>query len=121
MSVGTARQPVTIAGTPDEQTWFEIFRLGVWPDFYPGVQFSRDAGALDQFFRQMVSNTGPYDAEVNVTAVAALFDKIGSGVLVTHSQSGALGWRAAIKNRNIKAVVSYEPGGDYVFPAKRPN
>jgi hypothetical protein len=38
------------------------------------------------------------------------------GVLVTHSQSGALGWRTAIKNRNIKAVASYEPGGDYVFP-----
>jgi pimeloyl-ACP methyl ester carboxylesterase len=53
---------------------------------------------------------------VNIKAVAALFDKIGPGVLVTHSQSGALGWRTAIKNRNIKAVVSYEPGGDYVFP-----
>ena len=47
--------------TPDDQLWFGIFRLGVWPDLYPGVQFSRDRGALDQFFRQMVPNTGPYD------------------------------------------------------------
>jgi hypothetical protein len=109
-------QPATIPATPDEQTWFGIFRLGVWPDLYPGVQFSRDSGALDQFFRQMVPNTGPYDVEVNTKAVAALFDKTGPGVLVTHSQSGALGWRTAIKNRNIKAVVSYEPGGDFVFP-----
>ncbi len=114
---GRTAQPTSIPVTPDEQTWFGIFRLGVWPDLYPGVQFSRDPGALDQFFRQMVPNTGPYDVEVNTNAVAALFDKIGPGVLITHSQSGALGWRTAIKNRNIKAVVSYEPGGDYVFPA----
>ena len=35
-------QPINIAATPDEQLWFGIFRLGAWPDFYPGVQFSRD-------------------------------------------------------------------------------
>ena len=109
-------EPITIPATPDEQLWFGIFRLGVWPDLYPGVQFSRETGALDQFFRQMAPNSGPYDAEVNASAVSALFDKIGSGVLITHSQSGALGWRTAIKNPKIKAVVSYEPGGDYVFP-----
>ncbi len=39
-----------------------------------------------------------------------------SGVLVTHSQSGALGWRTAIKNQNVRGIVSYEPGGDFVFP-----
>jgi hypothetical protein len=109
-------QPVTIPALPDEQTWFGIFRLGVWPNLYPGVQFSKDPGALDQFFRQMVPNTGPYDADVNTNAVAALFQKIGPGVLVTHSQSGALGWRTAIKSQNIKAIAAYEPGGDYVFP-----
>jgi pimeloyl-ACP methyl ester carboxylesterase len=109
-------QPVTIPATPDEQTWFGIFRLGVWPNLYPGVQFSKEPGALDQFFRQMVPNTGPYDADVNINAVAALFQKIGPGVLVTHSQSGALGWRTAIKSGNIKAIAAYEPGGDYVFP-----
>jgi len=109
-------QPVTIPPTPDEQLWFGIFRLGVWPNPYPGVQFSRDPGALDQFFRQMVPNTGPYDADVNTNAVAALFDRIGPGVLVTHSQSGGLGWRTLLKTKNIRAIVSYEPGGDFVFP-----
>lgn len=108
--------PVTIPATPDEQLWFGIFRLGVWPTLYPGVQFPRDSGALDQFFRQMVPNTGPYDVEANTNAVAALFDKIGPGILVTHSQSGTLGWRTAIKSRNVRAIVSFEPGGDFVFP-----
>jgi hypothetical protein len=49
-------------------------------------------------------------------AVAALFDKIGPGILVTHSHSGGFGWRTAIKNQNVRAIVSYEPGSGFVFP-----
>jgi hypothetical protein len=109
-------QPLNITATPDEQLWFGIFRLGAWPDFYPGVQFSHDPEALNQFFRQMVPNTGPYDAQVNIEAVSQLFDKIGSGILFTHSQSGGPGWRAAIKNTNVRAIVSFEPGFDFPFP-----
>jgi pimeloyl-ACP methyl ester carboxylesterase len=108
--------PVEIPATPDEQMWFGVFRLGIWPDFHPGVAFSKDARGLEQFFRQSVPNTGPYDVEVNTNSVSALFMKIGPGVLVTHSQSGTLGWRTAIKNPNVRAVVSFEPGGDFVFP-----
>ena len=109
-------QPIAITATPDEQLWFGIFRLGAWPNFYPGVQFSGDPEALNQFFRQMVPNTGPYDVQVNTEAVSALFTKIGPGILVTHSQSGGLGWRTAIKNRNVRAIVSFEPGFDFPFP-----
>ena len=109
-------QPVNLPVTPDEQLWFGIFRLGIWPNLFPDVQFSRDPEALDQFFRQMVPNTGPFDMEVNSDAISALFKRIGPGILVTHSQSGALGWRTAIKNRNVRAIVSYEPGGNFFFP-----
>jgi hypothetical protein len=108
-----------IPATPDEQLWFGIFRLGTWPDLYPDVQFSRDPAALNQFFRQMVPNTGPYDPQVMTSAAAALFDRIGDGILVTHSQSGTLGWRTAIKSQKVRAVVSFEPGGDYVFPEQQ--
>ena len=58
----------------------------------------------------MVPNAGPYDAQANIDAVSLLFDKIGRGILVTHSQSGGPGWRTAIKNNNVKAVVSFGPG-----------
>jgi quercetin dioxygenase-like cupin family protein len=109
-------QPAVIPATPDEQLWFGIFRLGAYPKFYPGVQFSREPEALNQFFRQMVPNTGPYDAQVNTDAVSALFDKIGPGILVTHSQSGGLGWRTAMKNANVRAIVSFEPAFDFPFP-----
>jgi pimeloyl-ACP methyl ester carboxylesterase len=109
-------EATTIAATPDEQLWFGIFRLGAWPKFYEGVQFSRDPEALNQFFRQMAPNTGPYDARVNIASVSELFNKIGKGILVTHSQSGGPGWQTAIRNDNIRAIVSFEPGGDFLFP-----
>ena len=109
-------QQISVTAAPDEQLWFGIFRLGAWPNLYPGVQFSHDPEAIDQFFRQMVPNTGPYDVQANTEAVSALFSKIGPGILVTHSQSGGLGWRTAIKNRNVRAIVSYEPGFDFPFP-----
>jgi pimeloyl-ACP methyl ester carboxylesterase len=109
-------EATTITATPDEQLWFGIFRLGAWPDFYEGVQFSKDPEALNQFFRQMLPNTGPYNANVNIAAVSELFNRIGKGILVTHSQSGGPGWRTAINNDNIRAIVSFEPGGDFLFP-----
>jgi hypothetical protein len=109
-------EPITLNPTPDEQLWFGIGRLGAWPDFYPGVQFSKDPKALEQLFRQMVPNTGPYNVELNITAVQELFNKIGEGILVTHSQSGGPGWRTAIRNSKIRAIVSFEPGGDFLFP-----
>lgn len=108
--------PATISPTPDEQQWFGTFRVGIWPDYFEGVQFSRDKETLNQYFRQMVPNIGPIDYEVNTNAISALFDKTGPAILVTHSHSGGMGWLTAIKNQNVKAIVSYEPGSGFVFP-----
>jgi hypothetical protein len=106
----------TISPTPDEQGWFGTFRVGIWPNYFEGVQFARDSATLNQYFRQMVPNIGPIDIKVNAEAVSALFDKIGDGILVTHSHSGGMGWRAAVKNPRVKAIVSYEPGSGFLFP-----
>lgn len=115
-NAGRSMVETTITPNPDEQFWFNVFRVGVWPEYFSGVQFSKDAETLNQYFRQITPDTGPIDIEVNVNAVSALYDKIGSGVLVTHSHSGGMGWLTAIKNQNIKAIVSYEPGSGFVFP-----
>jgi pimeloyl-ACP methyl ester carboxylesterase len=116
-NAGRSTLPITITPTPDEQTWFGVFRVGIWPDFFPGVQFPRDPESLNQYFRQMTPNTGPYDSKVISDAVAALFNKVGPGILVTHSQGGGPGWLTAIKSQNVRAVVSYEPAtGSFFFP-----
>ena len=106
----------TVSAAPDEQRWFNMFRVGTWPDYFPGVQFSRSPEALEQYFRAMTPDTGPIDMNVNSSAVSALFDKIGPAILVTHSHSGGMGWLAAMKNQKIRAVISYEPGSGFVFP-----
>lgn len=105
-----------IAATPDEQGWFTQFRVGVWPDFFPGVQFPKDEASLNQYFRQMTPNTGPFDLEVVSAGVAALHEKIGPSILVSHSQGGGVGWAAAMKTDKLKAIVSYEPGSNFPFP-----
>jgi hypothetical protein len=113
---GRSMVEATVKPTPDEQMWFNQFRVGVWPNYFDGVQFARDPETLNQYFRSMTPNTGPFDINVISDAVAALFAKIGQGILVTHSQSGGPGWLTAIKSQNVKAVVAFEPGSNFVFP-----
>ena len=115
-NAGRSTIPTTITPTPNEQTLFNIFRIGEWPSYFPDVRFARDPNTLDQFFRSLTPNTGPFDVEVTATAISALFDKIGPGILVTHSQSSEPGWRTAIKNSNVRAIVAFEPGGSFPFP-----
>lgn len=112
---GQATKPIQITATPDDQTWFTQFRIGQYPGFYNGVQFPKDSLSLDQFFRMMTPNTGSVDEATIVDAMSAVFDKSGDGILFTHSAGGAPGWKTAIKNEHVKAVVAYEPGG-FVFP-----
>lgn len=113
---GRSTVAASIAPTPDEQQWFGTFRIGIWPDYFEGVQFSHNSAALNQYFRSMTPSIGAIDVNVNAEAVSALFDKIGSAILVTHSHSGGMGWLTAIKNQNVKAIVSYEPGSGFLFP-----
>lgn len=111
-----------LAGTPlipdftsrlGDDLAFLSFRLGnQFPEFYSNTQFPEDG--LDQFLQQIV----PFlvdDPEVVTDGLAALLDKIGPAILVTHSQSGLFGWLTAIKSPNVKAIVSYEPV-QFVFP-----
>lgn len=115
-NAGRSMAEAKITPTPNDQFWFNVFRVGIWPDYFSGVQFSKDSEALNQYFRQMTPDIGPIDININVEAVSALFDEIGSGILVTHSHSGGMGWLAAVKNQHIKAIVSYEPGSGFIFP-----
>jgi hypothetical protein len=113
---GRSTEAVSITPIPDEQQWFGTFRIGIWPNYFEGVQFSHDSTALHQYFRAMTPNIGPININVNVDAISELFNKIGPAILVTHSHSGGMGWVTAIKNKNVKAIISYEPGSGFVFP-----
>ncbi len=71
-----------------------------------------------QYFRQVTPDTGTpgggatggdEGAAAATAAVAALFDAIGPAVLITHSASGILGWQTALRSRNVRAIIAYEP------------
>jgi pimeloyl-ACP methyl ester carboxylesterase len=113
---GKSTVEATIKPIADEQFWFTQFRLGNYPEFFPNSQFPKGEASLEQFYRQMTPNTGAFDANVVRDAVSHLFDKIGEGILITHSQGGGPGWYTAIKNDKVKAVVAYEPYSSFLFP-----
>lgn len=115
-NAGRSTVAASVAPTPDEQQWFGTFRVGIWPNYFEGVQFSKDSNTLNQYFRSMTPSLGSIDIPVMVDAASALFDKIGPAVLVTHSHSGGMGWLTAVRNPAVKAIASYEPGSGFLFP-----
>lgn len=112
---GQTTKPGQITATPDDQTWFTQFRIGLYPNFNEGVQFPKDSASLDQFYRMMTPNTGAVDEAAIVNAMSAVVDRSGDGILFTHSAGGSPGWKTAMKNDRVKAVVAIEPGG-FIFP-----
>ncbi|MBB2146855.1 alpha/beta fold hydrolase [Pedobacter sp. LMG 31464] len=114
-AAGQTTKPTQITSIPDDQTWFTQFRIGLYPNFNNGVQFPKDSLSMDNFFRMMTPNTGNVDEVTIVNAMSAVFDKSGEGILFTHSAGGSPGWKTAIKNNRVKAIVAIEPGG-FAFP-----
>lgn len=112
---GQTTKPVGISDKPDDQAWFTQFRIGRYPKFYDGVQFPKDNQSLENFFRMMTPNTGNIEETQVVDALSAVFNKSGDGIFFTHSAGGILGWKTAIKNNHVKAIVAIEPGG-FCFP-----
>jgi pimeloyl-ACP methyl ester carboxylesterase len=93
-------------------------RTKLWPQAelhtqWPGTGMAGDP-VFDQFFAQQYPSltSFPRQQELNRDAGAALLDKIGPAILVTHSQSGTFGWLVAdARPALVKAIVALEPSG----------
>lgn len=112
---GRSTVPAQISAKPDDQLWYNTFRIGVWPDAYENAQVPQDKASLDQFFRQMTPDTGAFDETAIADALAAVFEKIGDSVLVTHSAGGGPGWTTAMRSDKVRGVIALEPG-TFPFP-----
>ena len=69
---------------------------------------------FDQFYASQFPSIVDFtkQQEINRNALVALLDKIGPAVLLTHSQSGAMGWPVADSRPNlVKAIIAVEPSG----------
>ena len=97
-------------------------RSKMWPQAklhtqWPGTGVAGDP-AFDQFYAEQLPSIAdfPKQQELNRDAGAALLDKIGPAILLTHSQSGAMGWPIADARPNlVKAIVAVEPSGPPVY------
>ena len=92
--------------------------LGDWPQAklhtqWPGTGRKGDP-VFDAFYASQVESRAS-DIETQTltqNAGAALLDKIGPAILLTHSQSGLLGWVIAeVRPQLVKAIVALEPSG----------
>ncbi len=92
--------------------------LGSWPQAkkhsqWPGTGKQGDP-VFDAFYATQVQSLAS-DSETQTLAQkagAALLDRIGPAVLLTHSQSGLLGWVIAEARPSlVKAILAIEPSG----------
>ena len=114
---GKATESYTIEAKAQEQDQvFDVFRLGIWPDYFDNVQFERSEETFDQFCRQCTPNTADWDLDIVSDGITSVTERVGDCILVTHSMGGGVGWQAAMKSDKIKAIVSYEPGSNFAFP-----
>lgn len=112
---GRCTTPGTVSAQPDDQLWFNTFRIGEWPDTYDNVAVPRTKEAEEQFFHAMTPDTALFDQQVVADAMTAVMDKAGDGVLVTHSAGGGPGWLTGIQSEHVKGIISLEPGA-FPFP-----
>jgi pimeloyl-ACP methyl ester carboxylesterase len=101
-----------------EQRFTAPERSNLWPQArlhtqWPGTGVAGDA-VFDQFFAQIYPSLAsfPRQQELNRDAGAALLDRIGPAILLTHSQSGTFGWLVAdARPALVKGIVALEPSG----------
>ena len=80
---------------------------------WPGTGLPGDP-VFDQFFASQVEDLADVSAieRLNREAGIALLDKIGSVILLTHSQSGPFGWQVAdARPKLVKGILAIEPNG----------
>lgn len=103
-----------------DKTFYILSRVGHFEGekAVPNAQFPEGEAAYQNFQQAWTIGSGPLDNDLNADVLAELVNQQKDGaVLVTHSMGGTIGWRAAMRSPNVKAIVAYEPGGTpFVFP-----
>jgi len=80
---------------------------------WPGAGVPGDP-VFDQFFASQVEDIRDVGVieRLNREAGVALLDRIGSAILLTHSQSGPVGWGVAdARPKLVKGILAVEPNG----------
>ncbi len=101
-----------------EQRFTAPERFSLWPQArlhtqWPGSGMAGDP-VFDQFYASQVPFVQRADKAQSMTrdALVALLEKIGPAIVLTHSQSGSMGWLTADARPDlVRALVQVEPSG----------
>jgi pimeloyl-ACP methyl ester carboxylesterase len=112
---GPRRMRITGA---DAERMIAIEDYGAWPQAkkhtqWPGKSRMGDP-VFDNFYASLVEQlTSIVEIQtLGQAAGAALLDKIGPAIILTHSQSGPVGWLIADQRpKSVKGIVAVEPSG----------
>jgi pimeloyl-ACP methyl ester carboxylesterase len=94
-------------------TWPQAKKHTQWPGDGPN-KGRRGDPAFDAFYASQIETvTSNEETQLrNQAAGAALLDKIGPAIILTHSQSGPFGWLIAdARPALVKGIVAIEPSG----------
>lgn len=99
---------------------------GAWPQArlhtqWPGTGRKGDP-AFDQFYASQVEYVGSniQTQTAMQAAGAALLDRIGPAMLITHSQAGPFGWLIAdVRPQLVRGIVAVEPQGPPIRSGER--
>jgi pimeloyl-ACP methyl ester carboxylesterase len=94
-------------------TWPQAKKHTQWPGEGPNKGREGDP-IFDAFYATQVETviSNEETQQRNQAAGAALLDKIGPAIILTHSQSGPFGWLIAdARPQLVKAVIAIEPAG----------
>jgi pimeloyl-ACP methyl ester carboxylesterase len=105
-----------------EQRFTAPAKFNLWPQAKLHTQWPGDGPnkgqrgdpVFDQFYASQVQYiaSGATTQALNRDAGAALLDRIGAAIVMTHSQSGAIGWPIAdARPKLVKAIIAVEPSG----------
>jgi pimeloyl-ACP methyl ester carboxylesterase len=115
--------PLTVFTVSDMEKRFTASEVGgFWPQARKHTQWPGDGPDkgrrgdpyFDAFYATQVQglSSAAETQSLNQAAAGALLDKIGPAILLTHSQSGPIGWVIADKHpHGIQGIVSIEPSG----------
>jgi len=101
------------ASESSEGAWPQAKKHTQWPGGGPNKGKKGDP-IFDEFYATQVETvmSAEETEQRNQDAGAALLDKIGPAIVLTHSQSGSFGWLIAdARPRLVKAIVAIEPAG----------
>jgi pimeloyl-ACP methyl ester carboxylesterase len=126
--------PTTMFTPEDNETRFTAVEDGAaypqaklhtqWPGDGPN-KGKKGAPVFDAWYASEVETiaSAPETQQRNKDAGAALLDRIGPAIVMTHSQAGSFGWLIADARPNlVKAIVAIEPIGppfEIMFPNVR--